>query len=76
MSDVIALAGSCSLSPYTLVELDLLIRSGNVTVKDYLLFWRKLRDTLDRYNISVLAPSLLYHAEAGRLRSLYDADIF
>ena len=73
---VIAGVGGCALSPYSLVELDLLIRSGNMEVRDYGLFWRRLLGMLDFYRVFVLAPSPLHLAEAGRLRDMYGLTYF
>lgn len=74
--DVIAVADNCFLSPYALMELDLLIRSGNIKVRNPQLFWRKLLDTLNHYNISVATPNPLHYAEATELRTLYKLTYF
>ena len=75
-SKIVKATRGCFLSPYTLTELDLLLRSGNIVVKDYTLFWHKLRDMLDHYNINVLTPNPLHYAEAGKLRNLYNLTYF
>jgi len=74
--DVIVVADNCFLSPYALMELDLLIRSGNIKVRNLQLFWRKLLDTLNHYSIYVAMPSPLHYAEAAKLRTLYELTYF
>jgi len=75
-SDIITTTRNCSLSPYTLVELDLLIRSENVRIRNYQSFWRKLWDVIKHYNITIPAPSPLHHSKAHELRALYSLTYF
>ena len=65
-----------ALLPYSLIELDLLIRSGNIKVKDYVAFWRKLEVVLNYYRVAIVKPSPLHLAEAGRIRSEYGLTYF
>jgi len=64
------------LSPYTLIELDLLIKSGNIKVKDYHTFWYKLQEVLSYYKIKVLTPNPLHHIEADKMRKQYNLTYF
>jgi len=64
------------LSPYALIELDLLIRSKVIIVKSYQKFWHELNNLLDQYKINVIAPKPLYHAKAQELRTLYSLTYF
>ncbi len=73
---IIANTGKCMLSPYTLIELDLLIRSGNIVVKDYEGFWYGLKKIMNRYNIAIIIPDPLHHAEAEKLRKTYGLTYF
>lgn len=64
------------LSPYALIELDLLIRSGNVIVRDYIAFWHKLNDALEQYGIRIATPTPLHLATAHKLREQYGLTYF
>ena len=65
-----------ALSPYTLIELDLLIRSGKVAVANYRMFWEKMGETLNLYRIKVLPPRPKYHSKAEELRRQYGLTYF
>ena len=65
-----------ALSPYSLTELDLLVRSGNIKIKDYVIFWRKLEDMLNYYGIIVVKPRPIHYAEASVVRSKYGLTYF
>lgn len=67
---------SIVLSPYTLIEMDLLIRSRIIIVKDYCQFWYKVHSLLDQYKIRIIIPSPLHHAEAQEIRARYDLTYF
>jgi len=73
---ILTAARRCSLSPYALIELDLLMRSGSIEVEDYHAFWRKLHEVLEHYGVTLLTPSPLHHAEAGRLREAHGLTYF
>jgi predicted nucleic acid-binding protein len=65
------LRGDVSLSPYSLVELDLLLRSREIVVKDVKAFYDSLGDLLDFREISTLSTKPKYHGEAFGLRKTY-----
>ena len=56
------------LSPYTLIEIDLLIRSGILRVSNVEKFWQKLAQALRYHEIEVMPPKPEHHREAHRLR--------
>ena len=64
------------LSPYAFIELDLLIRSGIVVVKDYLMFWDKLSDVLKHYGVEVIRPKSIHFSRAYELRTQYNLTYF
>ncbi len=64
------------LSPYTLVELDLLIRSGNIEVKEYTEFWTFFEEFLEQYNIKLVPMKPLHFIEAERIRNAYSLSYF
>jgi len=68
--------GKMMLSPYALIELNLLIRSRIIVVRDYSAFWRKMNNLLEYYEIKVLAPKPEYHLEASILRDKYNLSYF
>jgi predicted nucleic acid-binding protein len=74
--NIIRRATNCSLSPYTLIEVDLLIKSGNIEVRDAQAFWHKLRSVVEYYRLSIPAPKPDYHAEAERLRAHHGLSYF
>lgn len=74
--NIIRWVTNCNLSPYTLVELDLLIRSGRIRVRSRESFWHKLQEVLVYYRLSITAPSPVYHAEAEKLRERYGLSYF
>ena len=74
--EIIASMGNMALSPYTLMELNLLIRSGNIVVKNYELFWKELWNIARFYDIDLMTPHPLYHAKAGELRERYNLTYF
>jgi PIN domain nuclease of toxin-antitoxin system len=65
-----------ALSPYALSELDLLVWSGRFTVKDPILFFKLLSETLKYYNIRVLPPSSNHISQAYKLRNIYELTFF
>jgi len=60
--------GRLMLSPFTLVEGDLLVRSGRFKVKSLSNFHEALENLLDLYEVRVLAPRPRHHAVAEELR--------
>lgn len=68
--------GSLSLSPYSLVELDLLIWSDNFKVKEPARFFILLRDVVSYYDVNIVNPSAIHVAEAYRLRVDYKLTSF
>ena len=74
--ELIAEKKRLALSPYSLTELDLLIRSGSIKVKDYVMFWRKLEEMLNHYGIIVVKPRPTHYAEASVARSKYGLTYF
>jgi len=60
-----------TLSPYALVELDLMIRSNKVAVSEVEAFHKSLDAFLEHRNIRIPPPRPRYHAEAYALRRKY-----
>ncbi|MDW8004350.1 MAG: PIN domain-containing protein [Thermofilaceae archaeon] len=69
-------ASQLKLSPYSLVELDLLVRSGKIVVKSVTAFYVALNELLKYKMIQVYAPKPEYHGEAYRLRKAYSLTYF
>jgi len=67
---------SIALSPYALIELDLLIRSSIIVVRDYSMFWRKLDDVFKQYRVEVIRPRSIYFTKAHELRIQYNLTYF
>ncbi|RLF23450.1 MAG: hypothetical protein DRN15_06415 [Thermoprotei archaeon] len=65
-----------ALSPYALIEMDLLIKSGVIVVKDYIMFWRKLNSALEQYKIRIVKPRPLHFAKAHKLRTQHGLTYF
>jgi len=63
------------LSPYSLIELDLLVTSHNLIVKTPD-FYQALNDVLEYYKISVLAPRPSHFIEAWNLKKKYNLTFF
>ncbi len=57
-----------ALSPYSLMELDLLIRSGNLEVESYEEFWSSFGEFLSQYGVKLIPskPSHFLEAEVVR----------
>ena len=72
---LLEMLASARLSPYSLVELDLLVSSRSLVVKvpD---FYEALESVLAYYGISVLAPSPSHFARAWILRREYGLGFF
>ena len=63
--------GGLYLSPYSLTELDLLVRAREILFTETRAFYRLLNDLIDYYDIGLLPPEPAYHGEAYELRSKY-----
>jgi len=63
--------GEIILSPYTLIELDLLIKSGLMVISDTEAFYSALNSLLEYRGIKILPPKPIYHAKAFDLRQKY-----
>ncbi|MGQ9469821.1 MAG: type II toxin-antitoxin system VapC family toxin [Nitrososphaerales archaeon] len=59
------------LSPYTLIELDLLIKSRLILISDIKAFYSALNSLLEYRGIKILPPKPVYHAKAFDLRQKY-----
>ena len=66
------LRGDVSLSPYSLMELDLLLRSGDIVVNEVKAFYDGLGDLLDFREINTLSIKPRYHGEAFGLRKKHE----
>lgn len=73
--NIVSRLKSIKLSPYALIELDLLISSKLIIVKlpD---FYERLNDLLMYYNISVLPQRASHFAKAWKLRQKYGLTYF
>lgn len=65
------LEGKLILSPYSLIELDLIIRSGKVLISDVSAFYQAISTFLDYRRMRKIPPKPIYHAEAHKLRQKY-----
>ncbi len=70
------LRNSIKLSPYTLIELDLLILSNIFKVKDKTVFFKLLEETLNYYTIETVKPKFSHVAKAYKLREKYGLSFF
>ena len=59
------------LSPYSLIELNLLIRSKEIIVRDVRAFYTALSSLLEYRGVNLLPSKPLYHAKAYELRREY-----
>ena len=60
------------ISPYSLVELDLLLRSGEIIVKEVTAFYDALSDLFEYREIGTFSTKPKYHREAFVLRKRYE----
>lgn len=65
------LSGS-SLSPYSLIELDLLLKSGEIVVTELKAFFEALGNLFRYRDIHTLVAKPYYHGEAQELRGKHD----
>ncbi|MCD6488947.1 MAG: type II toxin-antitoxin system VapC family toxin [Desulfurococcales archaeon] len=73
---IIKILDNSVLSPYAVIELDLLIRSATLVINDYQLFWVELSNLLDYYNIDIPLINPLHFIEANKLRKQYNLTYF
>jgi len=73
---ITSLAGKLMLSPFSLIELDMLIRSGRIQVLDYHEFASALSDLLSLYDIRVLPDGPDIHELAWTLRNVHGLSFF
>jgi len=66
------LLGDVKISPYSLIELDLLLKSGEIIVKEVTAFYDALSDLLEYREIGILPVKPEYHREAFGLRKRYE----
>lgn len=63
--------GDSRLSPYSLIELNLLLRSGEIVVKEVKTFYNTLSELFKYREIGLLSVKPVYHGEAHELRRKY-----
>ena len=68
--------GTVSLSPFALLEINLLARAGKLEIRSYREFGTDLQALLDANDVQVLADAPGYHAEARRLETRYKLTFF
>jgi len=64
------------LSPFSLIELNMLYLCGKLVVKDYEKFQEDLNSFLDYYSIKIISDSPIYHSKAFNLRKKYNVSYF
>ena len=64
------------LSPYSVVEIDLILKAGVIKVSDYEAFHKMLESVLEYRGIKILAPKPIYHAKAYEFREKYGLTYF
>jgi len=67
------LLGDIKISPYSLTELDLLLKSGEIVVKEVTAFYDALSDLFEYREIGTLSTKPEYHREAFVLRKIYES---
>ena len=65
------LLGGIRISPYSLIELDLLLRSGEIIVKEVTAFYDALSDLFEYREIGTFPTKPEYHREAFEFRQKY-----
>ena len=63
--------GDSRLSPYSLIELNLLLRCGEIVVREVKTFYTTLNKLFKYREISSLPAEPIYHGEAHELRKKY-----
>jgi predicted nucleic acid-binding protein len=72
-----ALAGDSSLlSPYSLLEVNLLARAGKMEILDHAGFAENMAALLGTYSVRILADKPQYHPVARRFESLFELTFF
>lgn len=69
-------AGKIALSPYSLIELNLLLKSGVVIVEDPSLFYEALGNLMKYRGVGTYPPKAEYHKVAHALRRKYGLSYF
>ena len=69
-------AGRLKLSPYVLLELDLIIRSGRLKLADYARFFEYLGEALAFYNVVLAAVRPDHFSKARHLREKHGLTYF
>jgi len=64
------------LSPFSLVELDLLVLSGRIMVKDHSRFLKCVQEDLERYGVELASASVSIHVLASELREKHGLKYF
>lgn len=64
--------GDTKISPYSLIELDLLLKSKEIIVKEVKTFYETLSDLFEYREIGSLSTKPQYHGEAHDLRNKYE----
>ncbi len=72
----IAEEGGLTLSPYTLIEVEMLWLSKRLIIENYEAFQRHLNNLLEYYSIRLMTDKPPYHATAHRLRRENDLTYF
>jgi len=67
------LLGEVKISPYSLIELNLLLKSGEIIVKKVTDFYDALSELLKYREISTFPTKPEYHREAFKLRKKYES---
>ncbi len=62
------LLGEVKISPYSFIELNLLLKSKEIIVKEVTTFYNALSELLKYREISTFPTKLEYHSEAFKLR--------
>jgi len=66
-----SLRGEVKISPYSFIELNLLLRSGEIVVKEVTAFYNVLSELLKYREITTFQIKPEYHSEAFKLREKY-----
>jgi predicted nucleic acid-binding protein len=64
------------LSPYSLIELNMLYLSKKIEISNYEDFQKDLENLLDYYSISLIIDKPRYHGKASYLREIYKMTYF
>ncbi len=64
------------LSPYTLIEINSIVRAGKLEIESLQSFTRLLARLLSTYDVEILPDSPRYHARAREIEVEYDLSFF